>query len=90
MTTTERPLLVTMGDASGVGPEIIAKAWAAGRLGPAVVCGDVQVMRRALAAAGVAAPVAVLDSPADLAQVPQGALAVWQPAGLPAGLSGLP
>jgi 4-hydroxythreonine-4-phosphate dehydrogenase len=89
MTTLDRPLLVTMGDPSGVGPEIIAKAWKAGRLDQSVVCADVQVMRRALVAAGIAAPVAVLDSPADLASVPPGALPVWQPPGLPAGLSGL-
>ena len=89
MTTLGQALLVTMGDACGVGPEIIAKAWAAGQLGRAVVCGDVQVMRRALGVAGIAAPVAGLESPADLDSVPQGVLPVWQPPGLPTGLSGL-
>jgi 4-hydroxythreonine-4-phosphate dehydrogenase len=90
MTTMEQALLVTMGDACGVGPEIIAKAWAEGRLGRAVVCGDVQVMRRALGVAGIVAPVAGLGSPGDLDSVPPGVLPVWQPLGLPAGLSGLP
>lgn len=90
MTTMDRPMLVTMGDACGIGPEIIAKAWAAGHLGQAVVCGDVQVMRRALGVAGIAVPVAALESPGDRAQAPDGVLPVWQPAGLPAGLSGLP
>jgi 4-hydroxythreonine-4-phosphate dehydrogenase len=83
------PLIVTMGDACGIGPEIVAKAWAGGTLGPAVVCGDVQVMRRALAVAGLAAPVARIDSPADLSQVPTGTLPVWQPPGLPEGLATL-
>jgi 4-hydroxythreonine-4-phosphate dehydrogenase len=32
--------LVTMGDAAGVGPEIILRAFAAGQLGDAVVIGD--------------------------------------------------
>jgi 4-hydroxythreonine-4-phosphate dehydrogenase len=89
MTMVNQPLLVTMGDPCGIGPEIIAKAWAAGRLGAAVVCGDLQVMRRALATTGIGKPVAGLDSPVDLATVPDGVLPVWQPPGLPAGLSGL-
>jgi 4-hydroxythreonine-4-phosphate dehydrogenase len=89
MTMVNQPLLVTMGDPCGIGPEIIAKAWAAGHLDRAVVCGDLQVMRRALAATGIGMPVAGLDSPVDLAAVPEGVLPVWQPPGLPAGLSGL-
>jgi 4-hydroxythreonine-4-phosphate dehydrogenase len=84
------PLLVTMGDASGIGPEIIARAAAAGELGDAVVLGDVGVLRRAVAACGLALPVAVLDHPADLAACPPGALAVCVPAGLAAGLATLP
>jgi 4-hydroxythreonine-4-phosphate dehydrogenase len=59
-------------------------------LGSAVVCGDVDVMRRALAAAGLVRPVARISSPADLPAVPPGTLPVWQPPGLPAGLAGLP
>ncbi|MFO1338913.1 MAG: 4-hydroxythreonine-4-phosphate dehydrogenase PdxA [Burkholderiaceae bacterium] len=90
MSHTDKPLLVTMGDACGIGPETIAKAWAGQALGPAVVCGCAAVMRRALAAVGVARPVAVVASPADLALVPPGALPVWQPAGLPQGLADLP
>lgn len=84
------PLLVTMGDACGIGPEIIAKAWADGELADAVVVADVGVMRRALTAAGVARPVARIDAPADLGSVPLGALPVWQPQGLPPGLATLP
>ncbi len=90
MSRADEPLIVTMGDACGIGPEIIAKAWASQALGPAVVCGSAAVMRRALVAAGMAHPVAVVDSPSDLPLVPPGALPVWQPAGLPQGLADLP
>jgi 4-hydroxythreonine-4-phosphate dehydrogenase len=87
---TVRPLLVTMGDACGIGPEIIALAAAAGKLADAVVVGDAGVLRRALARCAVAMPVAVLAHPADLASCPPGTLAVCVPAGLPAGLADLP
>ena len=84
------PLLVTMGDASGIGPEIIAKAAAAGELGDAVVVGDAGVLRRAVAACGLALPVALLEHPSDLAVCPPGTLAVCEPAGLESGLATLP
>jgi 4-hydroxythreonine-4-phosphate dehydrogenase len=79
-----RPLLVTMGDAAGIGPEIIASAFARGELGDAVVVGDASVLRRA-----GAAMTAVIESPEDLADVPPGCLPIVQPPGLPAGLAGL-
>ncbi|MBC7666457.1 MAG: 4-hydroxythreonine-4-phosphate dehydrogenase PdxA, partial [Caulobacter sp.] len=84
------PLLVTMGDASGTGPETIAKAAAAGELDDAVVVGDAGVLRRAVAACGLALPVAVLAHPADHAACPPGTLAVCAPAGLAASLETLP
>ena len=67
-----KPLLVTMGDPCGVGPETIALAAARGELEDAVVCGSVQVMRRAMAVTGVRRPVASLDGPADRAGLPAG------------------
>jgi 4-hydroxythreonine-4-phosphate dehydrogenase len=73
------PLLITMGDPCGIGPEIIAKAFLAGALPDAVVIGEPAVMRRALRALGRAAPLACLDSPADLHAVPPGALPVCLP-----------
>ncbi|HSI51765.1 MAG TPA: 4-hydroxythreonine-4-phosphate dehydrogenase PdxA [Ideonella sp.] len=87
---TDTPLLLTMGDACGIGPEIIARAFVRRTLGRAVVIGDVAVMRRALQAVGHACPVAKLDTPGDLAAVPAGVLAVIVPAGMPAGLAELP
>ena len=80
-----KPLLVTMGDAAGIGPEIIAMAFARGELGNALVIADPQVMRRA-----GAAMTAVIESPADRAAVPPGCLPVLAPPGLPEGLAGLP
>ena len=79
------PLLVTMGDAAGIGPEIIVAAFERGALADAVVIGDPQVLRRA------GAPMtAVIEVPSDLAEVPRGCLPVLPPPGLPAGLAGLP
>ena len=77
-------LLVTMGDAAGIGPEIIARAFALGELHDAVVIGDAGVLRRA----GVAMT-AVIDSPDDLAQVPPGCLPLVLPPGLPSVPGGL-
>ncbi len=84
LATAALPLLVTMGDASGIGPEIIVKAFRAGELADALVLGDPAVLRRA------GAPMtAVVDSPADLAAVPPGCLPVLAVPGLPAGLAEL-
>lgn len=90
-----QPLIaITMGDPCGIGPETIARAVAARATGPAVVVGDVAVMRRAVQQCGLLLPVARIDQPADALQAPPGCVAVWQPPGLPAlagdGLAGLP
>ena len=69
-----KPLLVTMGDAAGIGPEIIVKAFAAGALKDAVVIGDPAVLRRA-----GSVMTAMLDSPTDAADVPPGCLPVCMP-----------
>jgi 4-hydroxythreonine-4-phosphate dehydrogenase len=82
---TNPTLLVTMGDAAGIGPEIVVKAFARGAAGGCVVVGDPAVMRRA------GAPMtAVIERPADLADVPPGCLPVIAPTGLPVGLAELP
>jgi 4-hydroxythreonine-4-phosphate dehydrogenase len=83
-------LALTMGDPCGIGPETIAKAVAARATGPALVVGDVDVMRRAARQCGLLLPVARLDHPADALQAPPDCLAVWQPPGLPQGLADLP
>ncbi len=79
------PLLVTMGDAAGIGPEIIVKAFMAGELADALVLGDPAVLRRA-----GARMTAVVEGPGDLASVPPGCLPMLAVPGLPPDLAGLP
>ena len=78
-----KPVLVTMGDAAGIGPEIIVRAFERGALQGCVVVGDPAVMRRA-----GSAMTAVIDTPGD--DVPPGCLPVLAPPDLPAGLAALP
>jgi 4-hydroxythreonine-4-phosphate dehydrogenase len=85
-----KPMLITMGDAAGIGPEIVARAFRDGAAPGCVVVGDAGVMRRALAITGAAWPVARLDSPADLGACPPDCLPLIEPAALPAGLADLP
>jgi len=77
-----------MGDACGIGPEIIARAARDGQLDDAVVLGDPAVMRRGLAAVGGELPLVVLDRPDD--RGPRPGLQVWPVPGLPEGLADLP
>jgi 4-hydroxythreonine-4-phosphate dehydrogenase len=83
-----KPLLVTMGDPVGIGPEITVKAFQRGELHDAVVVGDVACLRRVSAGLGVMT--ACINSAADLRSVPPGCLPVLVPTGLPANLSTLP
>ena len=74
-----------MGDACGIGPEIIARLF---REDPAaargcVVIGSLAVLQRAAQMTGGLLPVARLGHPADSLAVPPGCLPVWQPDGLP-------
>lgn len=85
-----KPILITMGDAAGIGPEIIAKAWRArpGELAGCVVVGDVATLRRAsaLTAAPVALPVVELESLSGVSQIPPGCVPVLQKCELPSPL----
>ncbi len=99
--TLSLPLLVTMGDAAGIGPEIIAKAFRDAPLDMqgCVVVGDVATLRRAaaLVAAPLALPVVQLESLAGAAGLPLNCIAVLQqcelvvsvPYGRISGLAGL-
>jgi 4-hydroxythreonine-4-phosphate dehydrogenase len=85
MTTRTQPLLITMGDAAGIGPEIIAKAYrdSPADLAGCVVVGDIATLRRAAALtaakAGMPAwPVAQLDSLADVYSLPPHCIGVLQ------------
>ena len=78
-----KPLLMTMGDACGVGPEIIAKAFRSGACEGAFVLGDLGVMRRALALTGGMFPLALIESAADVPRCPPGCLPLLQAVALP-------
>ncbi len=85
------PIALSMGDACGIGPEIITRACRAGALPGAFVVGDVAVMRRAARlTAGSrhdgcadALPVIQIDSPDEVAALPPRTLPVLQADGLP-------
>jgi len=83
-----KPLLLTMGDAAGIGPEIIVKAFEAGQLDDAVVLGDVAVMRRAAALLGGRVTVQQADGLAR--STPSGVLPVLPPRGLPSDVADVP
>ena len=88
-------LAVTMGDACGIGPEIIARLWLETSMSNALVLGSPQVMRRAAdwvaAARGGPAPqVFEIHHPEDWAGAPAGAMPVWAPPGLPLDLMQAP
>ncbi|MDI4635261.1 4-hydroxythreonine-4-phosphate dehydrogenase PdxA [Pelomonas sp. V22] len=83
------PLLITMGDACGIGPEIIARLWSAPQPpDDACVIGDVGVMRRAIRQLGLSLPLALLDHPDEPA--PPHCLPLWQPPDLPEHLADCP
>ena len=91
MASPARPLLLTMGDAVGIGPETLVKAFRQGQAPGCIVVGDSSVLRRAAACTAEGAlPLAVIDDPAELPLVPPGCLPLLVPAGLPPGLAGLP
>ena len=78
------PLAITMGDAAGIGPEIIAKAFRdqPGDLRGCFVAGDVETLRRAALAivqpGQIALPVAVITSAQEALTIPPRCIAVLQ------------
>jgi len=88
MASVLRPLLLTMGDPVGIGPEIVVRAFERGAAEGCVVVGDAPVIERALAVTGWAAPVARLEAPQQAA--PAGSVPVWAPFEADAGLAQLP
>jgi 4-hydroxythreonine-4-phosphate dehydrogenase len=70
---SNKPLLaVTMGDAAGVGPEIIVRAWSDERVHECcrpVVLGHPEILRRAIQLTGSAAAVDLLDSVTAVSQM---------------------
>ncbi|WP_298834573.1 4-hydroxythreonine-4-phosphate dehydrogenase PdxA [uncultured Piscinibacter sp.] len=84
------PLALTMGDACGIGPEIIAKLFRTGAAEGCVVLGDLAVMRRAAATTGGLLAVAELECVADVPQVPPMCMPVMPVPGLPNDLHAAP
>ena len=84
------PLLLTMGDAAGIGPEILVRAFASGEATNAVVVGDVPVMRRAAGVVGGGCLVVPVDGLDRLDRLPHGAVPVLQAKDLPADLCEVP
>ncbi len=84
---TTAPILITMGDVCGIGPETIAKAWlqAPQDLTDCIVVGDALAWRRAVQAVRASegslapAPVAVFSDWQQRHQVPSACLPLWQP-----------
>jgi 4-hydroxythreonine-4-phosphate dehydrogenase len=68
-----KPLLaVTLGDAAGVGPEVVARAWIDPRVHECcrpVVLGHPEIMRRAVALVGSNATVELIDSVSTISQL---------------------
>lgn len=90
MSRPPRPLLITMGDAAGIGPEIIAKAFCAApqELAGCVVVGDTATLRRAAALVALqsgkpALPVARLGALDAWQSVPANCMGVLQKCALP-------
>lgn len=79
-----KPIAITLGDPSGIGPEIIAKAFrdSANQTQACFVVGDVASVRRAVRTISVGQiplPVVVIESVSDSLSLPPGCIAVLQP-----------
>ncbi len=91
----QRPLAITLGDACGIGPEIVLKAFAAGLPAPAVVIGDPRLLEREAQRLRLAleiVPIASPDALGDFAvgAIPAGAAAPGPHPGALAGATGAP
>lgn len=89
-----RPLptiALTLGDVAGIGPEVAMRACADARVLAAcrpVVVGHPEVVRRAMAHAGLKIEVAEVAQPEDATRL--GSLACWHPSGAPADVVDVP
>jgi 4-hydroxythreonine-4-phosphate dehydrogenase len=79
----KKPIAITLGDAAGIGPEIIAKAYgqAPELLQGCFVVGDAATLRRAsqlVSAGGIPLPLAVLEDASEVFALPPGCLPLLQ------------
>lgn len=73
-----KPIGITMGDAAGIGPEIILKLVAAGLPYPAVVYGDLGILKRSAQELGLDIPIVAINEPAQYPAHGIGVLNRWQ------------
>jgi 4-hydroxythreonine-4-phosphate dehydrogenase len=88
--TAMKPIIITLGDSCGIGPEIIAKFFRTPASAGCFVMGDVAVMRRAAAWTGGMLAVAQIESAEDALSVPPNCIPVLQAQGLSASLMQAP
>ncbi|MFN2101212.1 4-hydroxythreonine-4-phosphate dehydrogenase PdxA [Altererythrobacter sp. MF3-039] len=77
--TSPRPLVLSLGDPAGIGPELICEAWAqreAEHLPPFFVIGGAEVLAQAARKRGLNVPIVRIDSPAEAYDAFAGALSV--------------
>lgn len=86
----EPPLAITMGDACGIGPEIIAKLFRGEAARGCVVLGDAAVMRRGARLTGGLLAVAQIERVADALDLPAMCIPVLPVPGLPPDLLDAP
>jgi len=80
-----QPLAITMGDPAGIGPEIIAKFFAAGVSAPAIVIGDAGCLERAIKSLSLPLKVQTIQTPIEARYAPD-VLNVLVKSSLPADL----
>jgi 4-hydroxythreonine-4-phosphate dehydrogenase len=84
------PIVITMGDACGIGPEIVAQLFRGAAVPGCFVLGDVEVMRRAARLTGGLLAVARIDAPEAACAVPPNCVPVLAADALPADLIAAP
>ena len=75
----ERPLVLSLGDPAGIGPELIAEAWErrdAERLPPFFIAGGAELLREAARRRGIELPIVRIADPAEAPAAFDGALPV--------------
>ena len=85
-----RPIALTMGDACGIGPEIVARLFRGPAGAGCVVLGDIGVMRRAAGFTGGMLAVAPVERASDALALPPNCIPVLQVDALPADLLAAP
>ena len=90
MTSASPPLLLTMGDPCGIGPEIVLRAFQRGAAAGCVAVGSLAVLRRAQALCSESWPLALIERASDAHDCPPRCIPVLEPKALVPGLDALP